>query len=1367
MGKNNQNNNEANIYIGNKRHLFTLRDVLSQLNTEVDDAINIKLSTKIKLVVDEVSEVQNGVINIINILNLIDEYINNNLHELGGFEYLTKIFTYFGNGLYNFKGTLSKLDFGDASDNLAYNVIGLISEMRYISSIVQSSQREIDDAFDALIGDTSTYQLLNENSIDFDKNWNNNSLLFKFFMMNYIFNKIMESMSTKDSLRSFLFWKVTMKIKMFIFKNAIKTLTDTVKSLSKYTDDIPDKFSEIAKNILTGFTTFQAVIANMDSQKLSLIGVIRFKFRVWKLMAVYKYFIKKLLKITNQAKDIIADNSIQYMSTIIDSVFKIIQSLDIFRHFGFIKLWLNIRKIKNTFESILSIPIHIVRKYNKQNVNIEEATKIFTGVTTLIQTMIDLNNDINTSSFSKKKIKQLRKAIITIIDIISRVNDIESDAVNNAQKNMSGIKDIFDILLSIMGNSMKILVTGIIFSVMLPKVIDGLFKLIDKLNKAPKITKKAKKQFEDAISLLDELVGTMTKIGAILGVMTVASPIMVLGLILVITTLISMVYSMIFLSKIINRYKKIIRAGQKELASMIGTISVFLTAVTVISNTVASAGAAIIAVTMALGLLWLVTSQYFAISKFLKKKRKVMKIGGKILTGLGAALATVVGSLSFAKKIDPSLLIAVLLVGAIIMEMVGIFILISFVKKPVRKGVKAILKICLSMTIVFTAILLLALVVPSVLAALGAIFLTIGIFVGGAILTFLIIYAFRKPIRRGMIMLVLIAAAFLAASLFIRLTYALINNISWEAMGFLFANIYAMSLTAGLIGFLTMMFKKQLIAGCIAVIGVAASFMVVGIFMGIMYKSITNIDWEAMGFLFANIFAMTLTAALIGAIIVATGGLGALALLAGCLAVVIIAGAFFAAGWLISQMYKYITNVDFEKIQLLYDNIFELTLTSAKLSVLAPVLPTAIVTLALIVLTVGLLLVIVGELYLIEKIPLDPEAIDEKIDLLMRTIKSIMDKVFSSTNRNDNWFEGDNNTFMNEGLLGCIVRFLGGETLLTVWGLIERAYVLICVVIIIGILIVATVAISYLMKNIKGLEGDLAAMPEKIDLLLSTISAIITSFINTHFHFDQAKDDDGIIKKICRFVLPKGMMDIASGIAKFGEVAQLVVMLGLICLVAVSANQTVEILNKYDTAPKNIARKTQNLINAVMESVKALNGMEADDKFSKLSENVSSYEKVVKESDKLINKVNGLNLNKMTAFAEMWKQAAAFSHSINGNFDRLASAISEKLAPILKELKDAILEADKTIKERTNKMNSNNMGDMGIMNNTNIMNNASPLTTMSNPAQQTIKKPTTTGKSQAQIAQSRRVAELNKKAKIEECITQAMGGYALNVKIVN
>ena len=1361
MGKNNQNDKGANIYIGNKNHLFTLGDVLSQLNTEVDDAINIKLSTKIKLVVDEVSEVQNGVTSIINVLNLIDEYINNNLHELGGFEYLAKVFTYFGNGLCNFKEKLSYLDFGESSDKLAYNIVGIISEMRYISSIVQSSQREIDDAFDALIGDTSTYQLLNENSIDFDKNWNNNSLLFRFFMMNYIINKIMDSMSNKGSIKSFLFWKVTMKIRMIAFKAAVKTLTDTAKSIRKYTDGVPNEFSEIAKNILTGFTTFQAVIANMGSQKLSLMGVIKFKFRVWKLMAVYKYFIKKLLKITNQAKDIIADNSIQYMSTIIDSVFKIIQSLDIFRHFGFIKLWLNIRKIKNTFKSILSIPIYIVKKYNKQNVNIEEATKIFEGVATLIRTMIELNNEVNTSSFNKKKIKQLRNAIIIILDIISRVNDIESDAVDNAQKNMTGIKDIFDQLLSITGSSIKILMASIIFNAVLPSVVDGFFRLVNKLNKTPKITKKTKSQFTDTMSLLNELVGTATKIAALLSTVTVASPLMILGLILTISSLVALVYSIVFLSKIIKRHKKTIRAGQKELASMIQAISVFFAAMTAISV----AGVSLITVVMTMGLLWLVASNYFAISKFLKKKRKVMKIGGKILAGIGASMATAMGSLSFAKNIDSKLLISILLVGAIILEIVGIFILISFIKKSIKKGVKTIVWMCLSMTIVFAAILLLALVVPSVLAALGAIFLTIGIFVGGAILVFMIIYAARKPIRKGIIMLVLIAASFLIASLFIRLTYALINNISWEAMGFLFANIYAMALTAGLIGFLTMIFKKQLITGCIAIIGVAASFMLVGIFMGIMYKSITNIDWEAMGFLFANIYAMALTAGLIGAVIVLTGGLGAIALLAGCLAVVIIAGAFFVTGWLISKMYEYITNVDFEKISLLYDNIFELVLTSAKLSVLAPVLPTAIVTLALIILSIGLLLVIVGELYLIEKIPLDPKAIDEKIDLLMRTIRSIMDKVFGLTNRNDNWFEGDNSTFMNEGLFGCILRLLGGESLLTIWRLIERAYILICVIIIIGILIVATVAISYLMKNIKGLEGDLATMPKKVELLLSTVSTIMNAFNNTHFHFDKAEDDDGIITKICRKVLPKDMMDIASGIAKFGKIAQLVAMLGLICLVAVSANQTVEILNKYGGAPKNIARKTQNLMNAVMESAKALNGMEADDNLSKLTKNVSSYQRIVRESSMLVNRVNGLNLDKMKAFAEMWKQAAAFSHSINGNFDKLASAISEKLAPILKELKDAILEADKTIKERVNKANTN--AENTTNNTTNTITNTTSAGSINIPNSQVIKKPTTIGKSPAQIAQSRRVAELNRKHKIEECITQANGGFALNVKVIN
>ena len=96
---------------------------------------------------------------------------------------------------------------------------------------------------------------------------------------------------------------------------------------------------------------------------------------------------------------------------------------------------------------------------------------------------------------------------------------------------------------------------------------------------------------------------------------------------------------------------------------------------------------------------------------------------------------------------------------------------------------------------------------------------------------------------------------------------------------------------------------------------------------------------------------------------------------------------------------------------------------------------------------------------------------------------------------------------------------------------------------------------------------------------------------------------------------------------------------------------------------------------------KLLNGEEGLLPF--VVEHSQSYSAVVKDTDKLINRINGLNINKLDSLAKMFGHAAAFAQAINGNFDKLADVINEKLAPILEGLRKTIDDADQHIQEYT------------------------------------------------------------------------------------
>jgi len=112
-------------------------------------------------------------------------------------------------------------------------------------------------------------------------------------------------------------------------------------------------------------------------------------------------------------------------------------------------------------------------------------------------------------------------------------------------------------------------------------------------------------------------------------------------------------------------------------------------------------------------------------------------------------------------------------------------------------------------------------------------------------------------------------------------------------------------------------------------------------------------------------------------------------------------------------------------------------------------------------------------------------------------------------------------------------------------------------------------------------------------------------------------------------------------------------------------------LQKIDETCKKISKTFNNL----------LGGRQGSMAF--VVRNAKNYNAAVNDTDRLINKINGLDIAKMSVLAKMFGNAAAFSQSLNGNFDKLAEVITEKLTPIMEGLQKTIEDADKHIEEYT------------------------------------------------------------------------------------
>ena len=70
-----------------------------------------------------------------------------------------------------------------------------------------------------------------------------------------------------------------------------------------------------------------------------------------------------------------------------------------------------------------------------------------------------------------------------------------------------------------------------------------------------------------------------------------------------------------------------------------------------------------------------------------------------------------------------------------------------------------------------------------------------------------------------------------------------------------------------------------------------------------------------------------------------------------------------------------------------------------------------------------------------------------------------------------------------------------------------------------------------------------------------------------------------------------------------------------------------------------------------------------NDTFNKIDEKKTVN--AVKEYTNFLKQIDSMNLNKLETTVKMFEEMARFSESINGNFESLADALNEKIAPLL------------------------------------------------------------------------------------------------------
>ena len=156
------------------------------------------------------------------------------------------------------------------------------------------------------------------------------------------------------------------------------------------------------------------------------------------------------------------------------------------------------------------------------------------------------------------------------------------------------------------------------------------------------------------------------------------------------------------------------------------------------------------------------------------------------------------------------------------------------------------------------------------------------------------------------------------------------------------------------------------------------------------------------------------------------------------------------------------------------------------------------------------------------------------------------------------------------------------------------------------------------------------------------------------------------------------------------------------------AQNTIKILDCVDFITSKLAEREEKQV-SIEESICLQHVVSINEELDKLKQfddkAITNTKKTLDNYTKFLDKVNAINPDKVRITTEMFGQMARFSESINGNFDDLADSINDKLMPLLKELKEVMDQANKSLETGFNSTNETLMATSPVQVSESNMNN--------------------------------------------------------------
>lgn len=572
---------------------FILENDLSNYFKSV--ASNVKYMKQIILDFSDISTyiqkceiIKNSSIHLIDTLTYIDDYTKNKLSEFEAISIIQETLNSFVD-IFNINIDPEKFkNMGAINSKLSDMVFDLISDLYYIGMMATANEKAISDGLNILMGeDTAAYIPLLNSSATFEVS-NNNSLLYKYFLLNEVLSQITELKFSKMGwVKKIIFFNFTIKDSIRRIINTITYFYRQTDKIAKVMDEGDKAIEQVSTRATMAFGNFSSFIENLVGKDYGLMKIVKARRKIRSLIGLYKYFLKQIIKLAKEYQKFskikprkgitlwghnffgreegyVSLDVLEPIENVMKSIFTAVQTADAAAKIGFWKSFKIKRRIKTILNTLINIPRTISDNVDKEH--LEYSIEAINSYTNLIKLLIEISNSISTLEYDRKKALKLVWFVESLfnnqpdnVGIIELINQIDQKNIEAADDRVKLVKNIFDNIfqiLKITKDSFKSISNLTTFNLIILPIINSIIKKISEI----KITKNTKQNFSNMTDIMQNLTDMISNL-AIIGKKIISISLSLLTL-LVFQKALVLIFWII---KYINKRNATLKAGLKNI----------------------------------------------------------------------------------------------------------------------------------------------------------------------------------------------------------------------------------------------------------------------------------------------------------------------------------------------------------------------------------------------------------------------------------------------------------------------------------------------------------------------------------------------------------------------------------------------------------------------------------------------------------------------------------------------------------------------------------------------------------------------------------------------------------------------------------